>query len=120
MRKRVLAVDDDPETTRQLRGLLESRGFSVQVENDSTRALNVARRFHPDVVILDYLMPKAHGGDVAWQLASDPVFRKTRMIMCSGVPVQEFSKKLPPVHIDIMEKPVDTEALMELIEGSDS
>jgi CheY-like chemotaxis protein len=113
MSKRVLAVDDDPETTRQIRGILESRGFSVQVENDPTRALSSARCFRPDVVILDYLMPKAHGGDVAWQLASDPLLRETRMIMCSGVPVQEFSKKLPP--IAIMEKPVDTEALMELI-----
>jgi CheY-like chemotaxis protein len=120
MSKRVLAVDDDPETTRQLRGLLESRGFSVEVENDSTRALSIARSFRPDVVIIDYLMPKAHGGDVAWQLASDPVFRKTRMIMCSGVPYQEFSKKLPPVHIDIMEKPVDTEALVELIDSPES
>ena len=112
---RVLAVDDDVEATGRLRGLLEERGFSVAVENDSTKVLATARKFQPDVVILDYLMPKAHGGDVAWQLASDPVLRNTRLIMCSGVPFEQFTNKLPPMPITMMEKPVDAEALVRAI-----
>jgi len=120
MRTRVLTVDDDREATSRLQGLLEARGFSVEVENDSTKVLATARKFRPDVVILDYLMPKAHGGDVAWQLASDPILRKARMIMCSGLPTEEFSIKLPPVHIAIVEKPVDTEALVQLIDSEES
>jgi CheY-like chemotaxis protein len=115
MCKRVLTVDDDVQTTRSLKGLLEAKGFSVKIENDSTKVLATARAFRPDIVILDYLMPKAHGGDVAWQLASDPVLRHARVIMCSGVPVRELSGKLPPVQIPVLEKPLNPDALLQLL-----
>jgi CheY-like chemotaxis protein len=120
MCKRILAVDDDAEATSRLQRLLEARGFSVAVENDSTKVLAKARKFRPDVVILDYLMPQAHGGDVAWQIASDPALRQTRMIMYSGVPVEEFTRTLPPVEIAVVEKPVDADVLIRLIDAKPS
>jgi CheY-like chemotaxis protein len=83
------------------------------------QALSTAKEFQPDVVILDFLMPRAHGGDVAWQLASETAFKHTpRMIFCSGVPTSEFALKLPPVKIAIMEKPVDSEALLKLLRSA--
>jgi CheY-like chemotaxis protein len=116
MPHRILVVDDDPETTHALNGLLTANGFLVKEENDSMEALQTARDFQPDVVILDYLMPRAHGGDVAWQLVSDSMLKSIpRVILCSGVPTSEYRLKLPPVKIWIMEKPVDSEALLELL-----
>lgn len=115
MTQRILAIDDDPATTSSLRKLLEKKGYDVREENDSTRALATARAFQPHAVILDYLMPRVHGGDVAWQLASDPTLRDVRVIICSGVAGWDLSKKLPPARIPILAKPIDTEALLAVL-----
>lgn len=115
MRFRILAVDDEPQTTHTLRRILEQRGYLVAEENDSNKALEAAKAFHPDVVILDYSMPDTDGGDVAWQLASDPSLKSVRVIMCSGLNPMEFSRKLPPTKIPILQKPLDSLALLELL-----
>jgi CheY-like chemotaxis protein len=115
---RILAIDDDPQTTHGLKRLLEKLGYEVLEENDSTHALQAARDFHPDIVILDYMMPLMHGGDVAWQFASDPYLRRTRVIVCSGVPKSEIARRLPPAPIPIVEKPLDSNALLVLLKQS--
>src|SRR6188474_1749702 len=104
---RILIVDDDPQSTGGLRRFLESHGYEVHEQNDSTQALPSARAFQPKAVILDYLMPGMHGGDVAWQLASDPKLRSIMVIVCSGVGAREISRKLPPAPIPILEKPIE-------------
>ena len=120
MSRRILVVDDDLVTTQTLHRALMAEGFLVETENDSMRALETAIRFQPDFVILDFLMPRAHGGDVAWQLASTAALRKTpRIILCSGVPTAEFALKLPPIKIEILEKPVDFATLVKLLRVPD-
>jgi CheY-like chemotaxis protein len=118
MSQRVLVVDDDRQTTRGLKRVLEAEGYEVTEENDSAQALNRAREFQPHFVVLDYLMPRVHGGDVAWQLASDAELRNVRIIVCSGAPIEEVATKLPPTRIPILEKPVDTDALLQLLRGN--
>jgi CheY-like chemotaxis protein len=114
--QRILLVDDDPETTQTLQRLLTASGFLVKEENDSSQALQAARDFQPVVVVLDFLMPRVHGGDVAWQLASDAALHTTpRVILCSGVPISEFALKLPPIKIDVVEKPVPIKTLLRLL-----
>lgn len=115
MSKRVLIVDDDPVTTGALCRVLEQRGYEVRQENNSERALDDARRFRPHFVILDYLMPKMHGGDVAWQLASDTDLKAAQVIICSAIAKSEISIHLPPSRIPILEKPVDSSALLALL-----
>jgi CheY-like chemotaxis protein len=112
---RILTVDDEPQTTHILRRILEQRGYVVEEENDSRKALETAKAFHPDVVIVDYLMPDTDGGDVAWQLASEPSLKSVKVIMCSGLDPREFSRKLPPTKISILQKPLDSLALLELL-----
>ena len=53
MASRILAIDDEPAVTYTLKRILERRGYVVEVENDSTRALATAKAFRPDVVIVD-------------------------------------------------------------------
>jgi CheY-like chemotaxis protein len=115
MAKHILVIDDDSDTTHLLGEILGRAGYTVKEENDSKRALQTAKVFEPDVVILDYLMPEVHGGDVAWQLASDPRLRRAKVIICSGISKAEIAVRLPPTRIPILEKPVDSEALLRLI-----
>jgi CheY-like chemotaxis protein len=115
MSYRILAVDDDPQTTGALKRLLEQHGYSVREENDARKALATARAFQPHVVILDFLMPEAHGGDVAWQFWCDPQLRNIKVVLCSGAMREEMANRLPPCPIPILEKPVDGASLLALL-----
>jgi CheY-like chemotaxis protein len=120
MSLRILVVDDDPASLGSLCRLLKLRGYTVHELTDPTAALDEAVEFQPHVVILDYLMPRMHGGDVAWQLASNPLLRDVRVIVSSAYSAEEIRRNLPPTKIPILPKPIDFDALLQLIwdEGS--
>ena len=76
-KKRILVIDDEPSITRLLKLNLEQTDhYEVREENDSTRALDAAREFKPDLVISDVMMPEVGGGEVAAQLREDPALRR--------------------------------------------
>jgi DNA-binding response OmpR family regulator len=65
-RKRILAVDDQPNTTRLVKLYLEqTNNYIVREENDAKAALYAAEEFHPDLILLDVMMPGMDGGDLA-------------------------------------------------------
>ena len=61
---RVLVVDDEPQILRALGINLRARGYEVDLAPDGERALDVAARHHPDVVVLDLGLPGLDGVDV--------------------------------------------------------
>jgi CheY-like chemotaxis protein len=115
MSLRILVVDDDPDASGALSRLLKIRGYSVREVNNSTMALEEAVEFQPHVVILDFLMPEMHGGDVAWQFASNPLLRDVRVIVSSAHSADDIRRQLPPAKIPILPKPIDLQALLHLI-----
>jgi CheY-like chemotaxis protein len=116
MSQRILVVDDDPASLATLSRLLEKHGYNVRNVSDSSVALEAAVEFQPHVVILDFLMPGMHGGDVAWQLASNPLLRDVRVIVSSAYSAEEIRRNLPPAKIPILPKPIDFQALLHLIQ----
>jgi CheY-like chemotaxis protein len=63
---RILVIDDETSFTRLLKINLEQTDrYIVRVENDPTLAVSTALSFRPDLVLLDVMMPKLDGGDVA-------------------------------------------------------
>jgi two-component system, OmpR family, KDP operon response regulator KdpE len=61
---RVLVVDDEPQILRALGINLRTRGYDVDLASDGERALDIAARNHPDVVVLDLGLPGIDGVDV--------------------------------------------------------
>jgi len=69
---RVLIVDDNSKFTHRVSELLQNtHRYVVCEENDPRRALETARSFHPDLILLDLIMPQADGTEVAAQITSD-------------------------------------------------
>lgn len=63
---RILVIDDNSNATRVARLILErTGGYEVRELNDPAQALNVAREFQPDLVLLDVCMPDIEGSVVA-------------------------------------------------------
>jgi CheY-like chemotaxis protein len=84
--KKILVVDDEVGFTRLLQMNLEKTGnYSVRVVNDSTKALEAARTFHPDLALLDIVMPGMDGGDLVAQMKNDPALAKIPVIMLTAL-----------------------------------
>jgi CheY-like chemotaxis protein len=65
---RILVVDDEPPMVELVRGYLVREGWTVLAATDGTEALEIARTEHPDVVVLDLMLPGVDGIEVCRQI----------------------------------------------------
>ncbi len=85
IKPRILIVDDEPAFIRLLSLILERTGrYSVRQESEATRAIAVAEEFHPDLILLDFIMPRSDGLSIAQQLRSDPRFSQVPIVFLSA------------------------------------
>ena len=68
MPRKVLIVDDEPNIVTSLTFLMKKSGFETSVARDGDEALAEVERFHPDLVLLDVMMPKRDGFEVCQKL----------------------------------------------------
>ncbi len=89
-KKKILIVDDEKSVTDVFRMNLESMGeYEVMAENSSSDAVNTARRFKPDLVLLDVMMPAPDGGQVAAQIRIDPELKNTPIVFLTAAVTKE-------------------------------
>lgn len=69
--QRVLLVEDDEPSRHALQVVLEQEGFVVQVAADGDEGVNLVPSFHPDVIVLDLVLPGLNGFDAAGVLKHD-------------------------------------------------
>jgi DNA-binding response OmpR family regulator len=84
-RKRVLVVDDEPEIRMLARHTLEVSGYEVDVASDGAEAIEKIGSFHPDLVLLDAMLPKLHGFEVCRRVKSDPATRNLPVIIMTAI-----------------------------------
>jgi DNA-binding response OmpR family regulator len=78
---RILVIDDEAGFTRMLKlNLEQTNRFEVRVVNEPEDAVEAAREFLPELVLLDVFMPRMSGGDVAVQLRKLPTFQGRTII----------------------------------------
>ena len=65
---RILLVDDEPAIVETVRAYLEAEGYAVQTASNGPEALKLAHNFHPDVVVLDLMLPGLDGLEVLRRL----------------------------------------------------
>ncbi len=84
-KKRILLVDDEKSLTTLLKLNLEETGnYEVRVENWPEDALAAAREFKPDLILLDIIMPRMPGGNVAAQIDNDPALKGTPIVFLTA------------------------------------
>lgn len=88
---KILAVDDEATHLHLIATILRAEGFEVLTAEDGQRALDVAKRYHPDLILLDVAMPLLDGWDVLQRLRDDsstsstPVFIVTARAQKSDI-----------------------------------
>ncbi len=83
-RPRLLIVDDEPSIAKVVRKQLEVAGFEVAVAKDGVEALASVQAHHPDLILLDVMLPKINGHEVCKALRADPQTRAIPIIMLSA------------------------------------
>ena len=118
--KRILVIDDNAGLTQMIKLNLEATGhYHVCIENDSTLAIETARRFRPDLILLDYVMPGLDGGDITTSLRTDPFLRTIPIIMVTALVANREMGPDGTVHRGgevMLAKPVNMENLLKCIE----
>jgi diguanylate cyclase (GGDEF)-like protein len=84
MPETILVVDDDPDIARFVEVNLRSVGYDVLVAADGEEALNRAEEARPDLVLLDVMMPRVDGFEVAQRLRRNPRTANTSIIMLTA------------------------------------
>jgi DNA-binding response OmpR family regulator len=84
MAQRILVADDDQSIVKVLAGYLQQAGYGVLGAHDGEAALRVLRREHPDLVILDLMMPKRDGWEVTKIIRADKELAATPIIMLTA------------------------------------
>jgi CheY-like chemotaxis protein len=119
-KRRVLIVDDDPDSTHLVKILLEKTGhYIVFEENDADEAHQSARNFRPDAILMDIMMPKTDGGEVAAQIEADPELRSTPIIFLTALVTEPETKAgLQIEGHRSLAKPINIPRLIDQIEES--
>ncbi len=84
MPETILVVDDDPDIARFVEVNLRSAGYDVSVASDGEQALDKAGTLRPDLVLLDVMMPRIDGFEVAQRLRRNPQTANTSIIMLTA------------------------------------
>jgi two-component system, cell cycle sensor histidine kinase and response regulator CckA len=83
-KKRILIVEDDPQSREYLQYLLTRTGYEVVAAEDGANALEQVQANHPDLIITDILMPTMDGFTLVQKLRTDPATAKIPIIFYSA------------------------------------
>jgi two-component system, OmpR family, alkaline phosphatase synthesis response regulator PhoP len=116
MAPRILIADDEENIVISLEFLMKREGFEVLIATDGERAVEMIRREHPDLVLLDVMMPKKSGFEVCQEIKSDPALRSVRILMLTAKGREtEVAKGLALGADSYVTKPFSTKELVERI-----
>jgi DNA-binding response OmpR family regulator len=113
---KILVVDDNPQILVMVTTRLENRGYTVSSAEDGEQALLKVREDPPDLVILDVMMPKKNGWEVARAIRQTPITAQIKIVMLTaiGESINEMTSSLygADAHLD---KPFDFGDLERII-----
>ena len=116
--KQVVCIEDDPEMIELIRLILSRRGVQVHGAAGGAEGLKKVREMHPDLILLDLMMPDMDGWEVYQQMKSEAEIRSIPVIVVTAK-AQSIDKVLG-LHIakvdDYIAKPFSPQELMDSVE----
>jgi twitching motility two-component system response regulator PilH len=110
----ILIVDDSPTEVYVMQTALERHGYRTAVAGDGAEGIRLARQMHPDLILMDIVMPGVNGYQATRTLANDPDTRAIPIVMVTSKG-QETDRiwGLRQGAVDYLVKPVSTDKLVE-------
>jgi len=112
---RLLVVDDLPQNRRLLEAMLSPHGYTVTLANSGAEGLEKVRNEHPDLVLLDILMPDMTGYDVCRRLREDPATRLLPVVMLTSSGDQDKVDAIEAGADDFIARPLNPQELLSRV-----
>ena len=114
---KILLADDNRDLRELVLVFLKRVGFDVIEASTGSEALSVAHAGHPDLILIDLILPELCGDEVTARLKADPMTRDIAIIIASALPPSHHSVKRAIAHgaVDILAKPFTFKTLGETI-----
>ncbi len=114
--QKILIVDDEPDILELIEYNLKKEGYQVFLANNGQEGINVAKKVHPDLIILDIMMPKMDGIEACRIMRAIPEFKNTFMVFLTARS-EEYSE-IAGFNVgadDYIAKPIKPRALVSRI-----
>ncbi|MBW1730520.1 MAG: response regulator [Deltaproteobacteria bacterium] len=130
MSKRILIIDDDPDVVVFLSTLLQDHGYETLEAADGLQGLEITKSEHPDLILMDLMMPQKSGISLLSELKQDEELKKIPVIMVTGVSgetgidLESFFQRATQANNSgkllkpegYVEKPVDPDKLLGMLD----
>jgi CheY-like chemotaxis protein len=115
----VLLVDDEPDIQRVATRVIDSLGYGMVLGRNGEEGLELARRYRPDLILTDALMPKLDGREMARRLKEDPATQDAKIVVMTGLytSVKYRTEAFKNFKVDdYLAKPLDFNTLRSLLQ----
>ncbi|RZM22010.1 MAG: response regulator transcription factor [Pedobacter sp.] len=116
VKQKILIVDDEPDILELIEYNLKKEGYQVFLANNGQEGIATAKRVHPDLIILDIMMPKMDGIEACRLMRAIPEFKNTFMVFLTARS-EEYSE-IAGFNVgadDYIAKPIKPRALVSRI-----
>jgi CheY-like chemotaxis protein len=115
-KRRVLVVDDNLDAVHAMALLVRSMGHEAQFAINGFAAIDLARRFKPEVIVLDIKLPDMRGDEIARQLKFEPGLEDVRIVAVTGHNDEGSRRRALEMGCeDYLLKPLDPAALESIL-----
>ncbi|HEY1289572.1 MAG TPA: response regulator [Burkholderiales bacterium] len=115
-KRRILVVEDDLDSVHSMAMLIKMMGHEVQFAINGMAAIDIARTFRPDIIMLDIGLPDFEGDQIARQLRYEPGLESAHLIAISGLPEEHLeSRALRAGCAEFYRKPIEPAMLEALL-----
>ncbi|NRF41529.1 response regulator transcription factor [Pedobacter foliorum] len=116
VKQKILIVDDEPDILELIEYNLKKEGYQVFLANNGQEGITIAKKVHPDLIILDIMMPKMDGIEACRLMRAIPEFKNTFMVFLTARS-EEYSE-IAGFNVgadDYIAKPIKPRALVSRI-----
>jgi DNA-binding response OmpR family regulator len=116
---KILVIDDSNVIRNMVRDMLPKGNFEVLEAKDGVQGLNLIRQERPNLIMLDFLLPRMSGWEVFQQIQANQELQSIPLLLMSGRK-EEVTEKLqePFEYFEFVQKPFDQKELIEAIKSA--
>jgi CheY-like chemotaxis protein len=114
----ILVADDDPDILSIVSMSLETQGYTVHTATNGREAVDLARRHHPDLILMDMMMPVLSGYEAVGELKADAATRDIVIVGLSAKAMATDMERATDVGIDgYITKPFRIAQILSVVES---
>jgi CheY-like chemotaxis protein len=118
IKRRILVVDDNVDALNALSRLVSAMGNDVEKAHDGQEAVEMARTFRPDVILMDLGMPKLNGYHAAQRIRQEPWGRQIALVATTGWGQEEDRRRTAEAGFDRhLVKPITVDSLRDALDA---